>query len=94
MERTKQAPQPQSYFFVAYLIPYNKPQKRYSRFKTISDILEDKTLRNQHNDYIFKQSKGGFIYAYYRFTKKGWVELPEVIEYEQHIMHTDLKYLQ
>lgn len=90
MERTKQV---QSYFFVAYLIPYNKPQKKYGNFQTIEDILKDSTLRLSINDYIFKKSKGGFLYIYSIFTKKGWKELPEVIEYEQDIIHTDLFYI-
>ena len=59
MERTKQV---QSYFFVAYLIPYNKPQKKYGNFQIIEDILKDSTLRLSINDYIFKKSKGGFLF--------------------------------
>lgn len=85
---------PCSYFFIGYLIQYNKPQRRYARFKSMAEIFEDETLKIQPNDYIFKKSKGGFIYVYYLFTKKGWKELPEIIEYDQDSIHTDLKYLQ
>ena len=85
---------PCSYFFIGYLIPYNKPQRRYAKFKSTVEILEDETLKMQPNDYIFRRAVGGNIIVYYRYNaKRGWLRLPEEIEYDQNIIHTDLKYL-
>jgi len=91
MERLKN---PKSYWFIGYLIPYNKPQRRYGNFSCLSDIIVETTLNCMPNDYIFRRSSSGIDYIYYRLNlKREWERLSEVIEYDSDIIYPEIKYL-
>jgi len=93
MERTKGA---QTYWFIGYLIPFNKPQRRYGNFKMLEDITNDESLQPQPNDYIFRHSKVGPDYIYYRFSGKHqkWIRQMEILEYRQNIKQENLYFIQ
>jgi len=84
-----------SYWCTGYLIPYNRPQIRYKPFSKVDEIFADKMLRPQPNDYIFRLTKRGEYFIYYRYSDDHkWLRRKEVMEYDQNIIYKNLKYIQ